>query len=120
MKSPSGIPQPGSPSGNLRIGALRALLFTALAAVLTAAPVAPARITLQLKWHHQFQFAGYYAAQDQGYYREAGLEVDAVEAEPGIDVVKEVVSGRAQYGVGNSALLLARQNEPLLVADPLH
>ena len=66
-------------------------------------------VTLQLKWHHQFQFAGYYAAQDQGYYREAGLEVDIREGVPGINVVKEVVSGNAQFGVGTSALLLARQ-----------
>ena len=29
-------------------------------------------VRLQLKWLHQFQFAGYYAALEQGYYREAG------------------------------------------------
>lgn len=28
-------------------------------------------VTLQLKWTHAFQFAGYYAAQAQGYYRDA-------------------------------------------------
>ncbi len=33
------------------------------------------KVTLQLKWRHQFQFAGYYAAHEQGYYREAGLDV---------------------------------------------
>jgi len=74
------------------------------------------QVTLQLKWHHQFQFAGYYAAQEQGYYREAGLDVKVLEAQPGLDVVKEVVSGRAQFGVGTSALLLSRhQGEPVVV-----
>jgi signal transduction histidine kinase len=66
-------------------------------------------VALQLKWHHQFQFAGYYMAQQLGYYREAGLEVEIREAEPGIDTVGEVVSGRAQFGVGTSALMLSRQ-----------
>lgn len=37
-------------------------------------------------------------------------------AGPGMDVVSEVVSGRAQYGVGNSSLLLARQQGKPVVA----
>lgn len=45
-----------------------------------AAPCfAAEKISLQLAWKHQFQFAGYYAALDQGYYRDAGLEVTIVE-----------------------------------------
>ena len=84
--------------------------------VLGAAPEPLAPVTLQLKWHHQFQFAGYYAAQAQGYYREAGLAVTILEGQPGIDVVAKVTSGQAQYGVGNSSLLLARQKgQPVVV-----
>jgi len=37
-------------------------------------------VTLQLKWQHQFQFAGYYAAKAQGFYEEAGLDVRIVES----------------------------------------
>lgn len=70
--------------------------------------LAQERVTLQLKWTHAFQFAGYYAALEQGYYREAGLDVNIVEADPSIDPVSEVLAGRAQYGVGTSSLLLAR------------
>ncbi len=33
-------------------------------------------VTLQLKWKHQFQFAGYYAAKEKGFYKDAGLEVN--------------------------------------------
>lgn len=71
-------------------------------------------VTLQLKWRHQFQFAGYYAALEKGYYREAGLDVQLVEATPTTNVVEEVVSGRAQYGVGTSELLLARRQAPVV------
>ena len=79
------------------------------------------KVTLQLKWRHQFQFAGYYAAREQGYYREAGLDVELVEAEPATDPVAEVTSGRAQFGVGNSALLLARhEGKPVVVLAAIY
>ena len=35
----------------------------------------PAKVRLQLKWYHQFQFAGFYAALEKGFYRDAGLDV---------------------------------------------
>lgn len=73
-------------------------------------------VTLQLKWRHQFQFAGYYAAIDRGYYREAGLEVRLIESAPGIFPVDEVLAGRADYGVSNSDLLLRRNEGKPVVA----
>ncbi|MDA0702796.1 MAG: ABC transporter substrate-binding protein [Proteobacteria bacterium] len=66
------------------------------------------KITLQLKWRHQFQFAGYYAADAMGYYRDAGLDVQIVEARPGEEPMLEVVEGRAEFGVGTTDLLLMR------------
>lgn len=73
-------------------------------------------VTLQLKWAHGFQFAGYYAAQAQGYYRDAGLNVHLVPAQPGDDPIRPVLDGQSQYGVGNSNLLLTRQaGHPVVV-----
>jgi len=34
------------------------------------------KIILQLNWKYQFEFAGYIAAKEKGYYREAGLDVE--------------------------------------------
>ena len=65
-------------------------------------------VTLQLKWRHQFQFAGFYAALERGYYREAGLDVRIVPATPDTDPVAEVIAGRAEFGVSSSGLVLAR------------
>jgi diguanylate cyclase (GGDEF)-like protein len=73
-------------------------------------------IHLQLRWHHQFQFAGYYAAIEQGYYREAGLDVVIHPGSPGVTPVAEVLTGRAHYGVANSELLLQRLRGQPLVA----
>ncbi len=84
------------------------------------APAGLERVVLQLKWRHQFQFAGYYAAVEQGFYREAGLEVELREAAPERDHVEAVLAGEAQYGVGNSDLLLARAaGKPVVVLAPI-
>ena len=73
-------------------------------------------IILQLKWIHQFNFAGYYAAAEKGFYKEAGLEVTIKEGRPGMDFVDEVISERANYGVEMPELLIARHNgKPVVV-----
>jgi len=73
-------------------------------------------VTLQLKWTHAFQFAGYYAAKERGYYREAGLDVHIDEALPGTNPVNNVLEGKAEFGVGTSALLLERRAGKPVVA----
>lgn len=55
-------------------------------------------IHLQLRWHHQFQFAGYYAALEKGYYKKAGLDVIIHAGSPEKKPVQEVLQGHAQYG----------------------
>jgi diguanylate cyclase (GGDEF)-like protein len=73
-------------------------------------------INFQLRWHHQFQFAGYYAAIEQGYYRNEGLDVRLHEGTPGRTPLEEVLSGRAQYAEANSELLYERLHGKPLVA----
>ena len=65
------------------------------------------KVSLQLNRAHQFQFAGYYAAKELGYYKEAGLEVSIREGSPDTPLVEEVVSGRATFGVGGGNVLLS-------------
>ncbi|MDK2126972.1 GGDEF domain-containing protein [Parachitinimonas caeni] len=77
-------------------------------------------VTLQLKWKHQFQFAGYYMAEAKGYYREAGLTVAMVEADSRHDPVSEVLKGRAEFGTGTTDLVLQRaQGKPVVVLSVL-
>jgi len=73
-------------------------------------------VTLQLKWKHQFQFAGYYAAIEKGYYRDAGLRVTLREAVQGVNSTETVLSGGAQFGVGDSSLVLLRTEGKPVVA----
>jgi NitT/TauT family transport system substrate-binding protein len=56
-------------------------------------------VTLQLQWFAQAQFAGYYAALDQGYYKDEGLDVTILEG--GADIVPQDVlsGGDADYAI---------------------
>ncbi len=96
---------------------LPALVVLLLTCVLSALRPAGAGepVTLQLKWTHAFQFAGYYAAKELGYYTQAGLDVQLKPAGPTTDVVADVASGKTEFGVGTSSLLLARKaGKPVL------
>ena len=39
-------------------------------------------VSLQLKWFHSFQFAGYYMAKEKGYYKDVGLDVEIIQRDP--------------------------------------
>lgn len=79
----------------------------------------PRKVAVQLKWKHQFQFAGIYAAKAKGFYRDAGLDVSVLEGGPELDPVALVMSGAAEFGIGNSTLLVDRaKGLPLVVVAP--
>jgi diguanylate cyclase (GGDEF)-like protein len=76
-------------------------------------------VVLQLKWVNQFQFAGYYAALDKGYYSAAGLDVELRSNGYNGNFkspINEVLSGNAQYGISNSGLVLDFLNGKPVIA----
>ncbi len=64
------------------------------------------KVSLQLHWKHQFEFAGYYMAKEKGFYKESGLDVEFKEYKFGLNVLDEVLDDRADYGIGGSDLLI--------------
>ena len=87
--------------------------FLALALSLICLPaVAADKVVLQLKWEHEFQFAGYYAAMWQGYYEREGIEVEIRSAATPdgtfLSPLDELVSGRADFAVGGTDVLISR------------
>lgn len=70
----------------------------------------PEPVTIQFKWFHQFQFAGYYAAKEKGFYADEGLNVTLRERDPKRGLVAPVLEKDAEYGVADSGLLLERIN----------
>ena len=93
-----------------RVAIVSALIFIVCSpAILANTPISE-KVILQLPWHHQFQFAGYYAAQQQGFYQEAGLEVEIrsgfFKNNQLANSAEEVVFQRAHFGVARSELLI--------------
>jgi NitT/TauT family transport system substrate-binding protein len=77
---------------------MRRVIATALAGAmaLAAAQAAAAdKVTLQLKWVTQAQFAGYYVAQDQGFYADEGLDVEIKPGGPDIAPAQVLAGGGA-------------------------
>jgi NitT/TauT family transport system substrate-binding protein len=69
------------------------------------------KVSLQLKWVTQAQFAGYYAAQEQGFYEEEGLDVTIKPGGPDITPEQVVASGQAEFGIDWLPSLLATRDK---------
>ena len=65
-------------------------------------------ISIQLKWKHSFQFAGYYAALEKGFYKEEGLNVNLLEINFKKPYVNEVLSNNVQYGVSDTSIVIPK------------
>jgi NitT/TauT family transport system substrate-binding protein len=82
-------------------------LVLALAACTPDDPLTP--ITVQLKYFHQAQFAGFYAADQNGYYADEGLAVTFLEGGPRVDLEQAVMDGSAQFGVTAAEVLISER-----------
>jgi NitT/TauT family transport system substrate-binding protein len=85
----------------MAVAVLACTAFATWVAVAAAAPEkkAATKVTLQLKWVTQAQFAGYYAALEKGYYDKAGLDVTIKVGGPSITPETVVAGKRAEFGI---------------------
>ena len=74
------------------------------------------KLTLQLKWVTQAQFAGYYVANDKGFYEEAGLEIEILPGGPDIAPPQVIAGGGADVIIDwmPSALASREKGVPLV------
>ena len=74
------------------------------------------KVSVQLEWKHQFEFAGFYAAIEQGYYKKIGLDVTLKEYEDGINISDDVIKQKSTFGISSSSLILERlRNKPIIL-----
>jgi NitT/TauT family transport system substrate-binding protein len=66
-------------------------------------------VRLQLKWVAQAQFAGYFAADDQGFYADNCLQVEILEGGPDVGPAQVVAGGGAEFGIDWLASTLAQR-----------
>jgi NitT/TauT family transport system substrate-binding protein len=69
------------------------------------------KVTLQLKWVTQAQFAGYYAAKQKGYYDEEGLDVKIKVGGPSITPEQVVLGKQADFGIDWLPSMLASRDQ---------
>jgi len=75
-------------------------------------------VSLQLKWMHQYQFAGYYVAKEKGFYEDENFDVEIRERDLKSSPFDDVVSGRADYGIADSSIVLQRlKGKPVVIAS---
>jgi NitT/TauT family transport system substrate-binding protein len=88
----------------------------ALGALLATAAQAADKVTIQLKWVTQAQFAGYYVAKDKGYYKDAGLDVTINAGGPDVAPPQVIAGGGADVVIDwmPSALASREKGVPLV------
>ena len=74
------------------------------------------KVTIQLSWFDQFQFAGYYIAKEKGFYEEAGLDVTIKPFEFGLDIPNDVAKQKFDFAVGRETLILDKSKGADIVA----
>jgi len=73
------------------------------------------KVTLQLKWKYQFQFAGFLIAKEKGFYKNRGLDVQIKELDNKIDIVQKVIDGNLDFAISDSSLIYeALRQKPIL------
>ncbi len=74
------------------------------------------KISIQLPWKFQFEFAGYIAAKELGYYEDAGLDVSLKELVQGDqNIVDDVLNNRSDYGVSDNDITQDPSNPPIVL-----
>ncbi|WP_292752401.1 ABC transporter substrate-binding protein, partial [Methylophaga sp. UBA4204] len=63
-------------------------------------------VSIKLHWQHQFQFAGIYAAKEQGYYQDAGLAVTILTGQKA--PFNDVEAGNVEFGISGAGLVVER------------
>ena len=100
----------------MRDRAVAFVIMLVLSGLCAAAHAADA-VTVRLKWYNQAQFAGFYVAQDKGFYKSVGLDVNIQPGGPDFPAIQMVAGGNEQFGVtGADQILIARSKGVPVVA----
>src|SRR6266436_6367503 len=88
-------------------------LVTSIVALVLSGMITAARaeesVTVRLKWFNQAQFAGFYVAKENGFYKSADLNLDIQPGGPDFPAIQMVAGGNEQFGVtGADQILIAR------------
>ncbi len=64
------------------------------------------KVSLQLLWKHQFEFAGFYMAKEKGFYKDFGIDVEFKEYKLGSNISQDVTDEKVDFAIGYSGIIL--------------
>ena len=99
---------------------MKKLILTLIAVILSASSIiaqAADKVTIQLKWVTQAQFAGYYVAKDNGYYADEGLDVTILPGGPDVVPPQVMAGGAADVMVDWMPSALAAREKGLSIVN---
>jgi NitT/TauT family transport system substrate-binding protein len=96
---------------------LTSLILAGAVSLMAMQAMAADKVTLQLKWVTQAQFAGYYVAKDKGFYEEEGLDVEIKPGGPDISPTQVLAGGGADVIVDWMPSALATREKGLPVVN---
>ncbi|MEA2050871.1 MAG: ABC transporter substrate-binding protein [Campylobacterota bacterium] len=68
------------------------------------------KVSLQLLWKHQFEFAGYYIAKEKGFYDDYNIDLEIKEFEFGTHITDDIQNGKTTFGIGYPNIILDKAN----------
>jgi len=74
------------------------------------------KVSLQLSWLHQFQFAGFYIAKEKGFYKDVNLDVEIREFTYGLSTTDAIKDKKVDFAIGRSSLIINKANGEDVVA----
>lgn len=78
------------------------------------------KVSLQLQWLHQFQFAGFYVAKEKGYYKEAGLDLQIKKYRHQTDIISDIKNQTTTYATGRSSLIIEQsRSQDFVILDAI-
>ncbi|MEA2050747.1 MAG: ABC transporter substrate-binding protein, partial [Campylobacterota bacterium] len=95
---------------------MRHLILIALLFIATLNAIENKKITLQLSWLNQFQFAGYYIAIEKGYYKEVGIDLTIKEFSNDTNLIKDIENKKVDFAIGRSSLIIDKSEGKDIVA----
>lgn len=91
-------------------------LFVVMCLVFSFPLFALEKVSVQLDWKYQFEFAGFIAAKEKGYYSEANLDVELKEYSQNTDTVNDVLNGISTFGVYHSSIFIENKKiKPIIL-----
>ena len=63
------------------------------------------KVSLQLKWKYQFQFAGFLIAKEKGFYKDVGIDIDIKEFNNSVNILSDVQNNKNTFAISDSSLI---------------